>query len=451
MAGGKFDVMAGKVRPGTYINFESNRQGSISSGTRGVVLLPLIGHDYGPQQEFLTLTAAAPDAAYEKLGYSVNDSNANMLLIREAMKNASKVIVCIPKEGAKATGAAAPLTGTAKYGGSRGNALCFTVVANPIAGFDVTIYLDNAVVNSYEGLTTVEQLTAMGCPWIDFTGTGNLVAAAGVTLTGGTDATVTNADITALLDAAEGQVWNTMAFPLAPTGTEGDTTQALLEAVKSKIKYLREETGKYRKAVVSGLAADYEGIINVTNGVVLSDGTEVTAAQATAWTAGADAGADYVTSNTYKVYDGAVDILGPKTHAEAVAAINNGEFFFSFAEAGQVIVEYDINSLVSFDKPKDNTYRKNRVLRVFDSFGDTLMLTFPPNKYDNSPQEWDVMEGIGKQMLKTMEAEGAIKNVDYDADFLVDRTLSDGDHTYFNCGLQAVDSAEKLYFTVQTR
>lgn len=46
---------------------------------------------------------------------------------------------------------------------------------------------------------------------------------------------------------------------------------------------------------------------------------------------------------------------------------------------------------------------------------------------------------------------GAIKNVDLDNDFLVDRELSEGDETYFNVGLEPVDSSEKIYFTVTTR
>ena len=54
-------------------------------------------------------------------------------------------------------------------------------------------------------------------------------------------------------------------------------------------------------------------------------------------------------------------------------------------------------------------------------------------------------------ILKQFADAGAIKNVDYDNDFLVDREKSVGDETYFNVGLEAVDSAEKLYFTVATR
>ena len=60
------------------------------------------------------------------------------------------------------------------------------------------------------------------------------------------------------------------------------------------------------------------------------------------------------------------------------------------------------------------------------------------------------MEGVGKSILKQFEDVGAITNVDYDADFLVDREASYGDMTYFDVNLQPVDSAEKLFFTVHT-
>lgn len=451
MAGGTFNKLSGKDRPGTYINFESTRQDPIGISERGIVLLPLINHTYGPEKEFITVSGSAPDANIAKLGYSVYDNSPSSLLIREALKNARDVIVYIPKQGAQATGTAGALTGKAKYGGSRGNDLHFSVVENPVEGFDVTVYLGADIMAEVEGVSTVDELTAIKNDWIDFSGEGALTATPGVKLTGGTVGAASNADIAAFLDAAEGQVWNTMAFPLMPTGEPEDNTPALLEAVKTKIKYLREQVGKYRKAAVANFAGDYEGLINVTNAVVLNDGTALTPAQATAWVAGVDAGASNTRSNTYAKYAGAVDIAGPKNHAEAVNAIKRGEFFFSFSEAGDVVVEYDINSLTTFDKPKDKTYRKNRVLRVFDSFGESCMLNFPPNRYDNNPTGWDIMEGIGKALLKQFFDAGAIKNVDYDNDFQVDRGASTGDETYFNVGLEPVDSAEKLFFTIKTR
>ena len=116
-----------------------------------------------------------------------------------------------------------------------------------------------------------------------------------------------------------------------------------------------------------------------------------------------------------------------------------------------MVVEYDINSLVTYADKKDRSYRKNRVIRVYDTFQEAVQLNFPPNKYDNDSRGWDIMEGIGKTILRQFDDSGAITNVSYDEDFLVDREASVDDETYFNVGLQAVDSAEKLYFTVKTR
>ena len=85
MAGGKYDKLAGKTRPGTYINFESDRNDTVGNSERGIVLLPLIGYDFGPAKTPIILTAAAPDAYSVELGRSVYDAtNDKMRLIREA-------------------------------------------------------------------------------------------------------------------------------------------------------------------------------------------------------------------------------------------------------------------------------------------------------------------------------------------------------------------------------
>lgn len=334
------------------------------------------------------------------------------------------------------------MSAQAKYGGSRGNALSYSVAANPVAGFDVSVYLDGSTVEAFEGVTNVSAL--VDSKYITFTaseGT-SLEAVAGVSLTGGTDGTAANSDIAAFLDDMESVNFNTLAFPV--------TEESLLAACVTKIKYLRENVGRGVKAVVPDYKADYEGIINVTNSVIIN-GVTLSDAQATAWVAGADASASNVQSNTHKIYVGAESVANAKTHEQAVAAIQNGEFFFSYSENGDVIVEYDINSLTSFTDRKDKSYSKNRVLRVFDSFAESIRLNFPPNKYSNNENGWDIMDGMGRSILKQFFDAGAIRNVDYDSDFAVVRGESKGDSTYFNVGLQPVDSAEKLYFTVKTR
>lgn len=447
MAGGKFDKLAGKVRPGTYMNFESTRSDTVGTSERGAVIIPLLKPSYGPAGSYIELTNAGPDAAYAKLGYSVYDSDPNrqMLLIREAFKNASKVLVYIPKEGTKAVAKnelEPNLTATAKHGGTRGNALTVTVAANPVGGFDVTVSLAGNTVAYYEGLSTVDDLIAQDCEYVTFTGSGALAAIAAMNLTGGTDAAVQNDDLTTFMDTWEKVKFNTVAMPV--------TDSSMKAAIKTKIKYLRESMGRGVQAVVPDFPADYEGIISIKNGYAIDD-DKLSAAEATAWVAGASAGASYVESLTYDAVDGATDLVDALTHEEYVDAINKGHFAFSISEENKVIVEYDINSLTSFKQPKDETYRKNRVVRVMDAFQESIQLNFPPNKYANDSDGWDIMEGVGKSILKQFAEAGAITDVDYDNDFLVDRDASYGDKTYFNVNLKPVDSAEKLFFTTHTR
>ena len=463
MAGGRFDKSVGKVRPGTYINFESGRNpGIISAGARGTVIVPLAKASYGPAKRFIRLTNASPDAEAATLGYSIydNDLNRQMLLIREAFKRAVTVYIYILTEGEKATAeismsipaegdsAAATniLTATAKHGGSRGNAFTVTLDANPLGGFDVIIHLAGGKITEYEGLNTVEELIALDNPYVTFTGTGKLGEAAGKNLAGGSDAEATNTDITAFIDAWETVKFHTVCFPF-----NGEGAQNIKQASLTKIKYMRESMGKGVQVVMPDAGGmDYEGVINVTNSVSL-DGDDLTHAEACAWVAGATAGATNTESLTSKQYDGATAVVDPKSNEEAIAAINAGEFFFSVNEDREIVVEYDINSLTTFADKKDKSYRKNRVIRVYDTFQEAVQLNFPPNKFNNNARGWDIMEGIGKTILRLFEDAEAITNVSYDEDFLVDRESSMDDETHFNVGLQAVDSAEKLYFTITTR
>ncbi len=461
MAGGKFDKLVGKTRPGTYINFESGRKNDVlNAGTRGTVIIPLPNATYGPAKKYIKLTVESPDAESAALGYSIydDDPNRQMLLIREAFKCATTVYVYILSEGAKATakismpinsedGASEnTLTATARYGGSRGNAFTVTVDANPLGGFDVIIHLEGSKIAQYEGLNTVEELIAVNDPYILFSGAGALGAAAGKNLSGGEDTPATNKDVSSFIDSWESVHFNTVCFPF-----DGEEQASVKQAALSKVKYMRDGMGRGVQVVIPNAGSmDYEGVINVTNSVALGN-DELTTAEACAWVAGATAGAENTDSLTYKQYAGATRVIGEKSNEESVAAINDGEFFFSVNDNDEIVVEYDINTLVTFSDKKDKSYRKNKVIRVFDTFQEAIQLNFPPNKFNNDSDGWDIMESMGKTILRQFEDAHAITNVSYDDDFLVDRVMSADDETYFNVGLQAVDSSEKLYFTVTTR
>ncbi len=170
------------------------------------------------------MDCGGPDAQITKLGYSIYDDDANrqMLLIREAFKKAQKVLVYRVNGGTAATVTTETepaVTATAKYPGTRGNELSFTVAANPVAGFDVQVNLGGSKVAEYEGLKTIEELIAQDCPYITFTGTGDLTAIAGANLAGGTDKTMQNDDVTKFLDSVEGVKFNTICFPITDAQT----------------------------------------------------------------------------------------------------------------------------------------------------------------------------------------------------------------------------------------
>lgn len=445
MAGGTFKLSSPKTRPGTYVNVKNGKQPTAAGSPNGIAMIPLIGYDWGPREEWIHLTAESPDGGKAKLGRSIYDDNSLMLMIRLLFLNATEVYVYIPGGGdtAKATvtlGSGSAQV-TAKYPGELGNQLKIVSVANPVGGFDVSVVMEGSEIEMIEGAITVEDLS--GFQYVEFSGTGNLSAFASVSLTGGTnDATKTNASVAKFLDAAEKIKFNCMAFPTEET--------SLITALITKIKYIRNSIGWKCQAVVANTAADYEGIYNLVNSFVYED-KQLSVIEAAAWLAGAVAGADYITSLTYRTVTGATAVVGEKTNEESIQSIKAGEAFFTVGESGNVILEYDVNSKVTFTAEDPLDIYKGRPCRVYDTLANDFLLTFIPGKFNNDSDGWSVMEGLGRAMLKAYENDGALTNVELEEDFVVDQGASVGDSVYINVGIQAVASAEKYYLTVVTR
>ena len=446
MAGGTFKLSQPKVRPGTYVNVKNGRQPTASGTTRGTAVIPLIGYDWGPRGKWIVLSSESPDGHIAELGRSIyDDSNSAMVMLQLMLLGASTVYVYIPDAGDKAkkeiTVESATLTATAKYKGTRGNKIKIVSVANPTAGFDVSVILDGSEVELFKGATNIADIIGKS-EYVDFSGTGALAAFASQTLEGGTDTVSGNAGLSDFLDKSEKIRFNCMCFP--------STDSSLQTALLTKIRYIRESIGWKCQAVAPSFAADYEGIINLVNSFVFGE-RELTTSEACAWLAGMTAGADFVTSLTYTKVAGATSVVGEMNNEASIAAIEAGQTFFSVDEEGDVILEYDINSRISTDADTPQDIRKNRPLRVYDTFANDLLVTFIPGKFDNDEDGWGVMEGLGRSMLQNYEDDGAITNVDLNADFLIDRGKSAGDSTYISVGLQAVDSADKFYFDVIAR
>lgn len=444
MAGGTFKLSSPKVRPGAYVVTKNGKQPTASNAPSGIAIIPLIGYDWGPRGEMIHLTNESPDAAKVKFGRSIYDDNECMVMLQLMFLNATEVYTYIAGGGEKAKGTITLKSGTgnvtAKYPGTLGNKLKVVSVANPEGGFDVSVVLDGSEVELIEGATKVTDLKS---DYVDFAGEGELAAFASASLTGGTNEdSKVNASVATFLDMAEKIKFNCMALPTSEA--------SLITAAVTKIKYIRNSIGWKCGLVVANSAADYENIYNLTNAAEYA-GEELTIPQSAAWLAGAIAAAGYTSSLTYKIFTGATGVVGAKTNEEAIQAIKKGEIFFTVSESGDVIVEYDVNSKVTFTQDDPADIMKGRPCRVYDSFANDLLLTFVPGRFNNDPTGWTVMEGLGRAILKTYQNDGAIQNVDEENDFLVDRGASTGDSVYISCGIQPVDSAEKYYFTVIAR
>lgn len=446
MAGGTFKLSQPKVRPGVYVNVKNGRQPTASGSVRGTAIIPLIGYDWGPRGEWIIISADSPDGHVAELGRSVYDSdNSSMLMLQLLLLNATTVYVYIPDGGAAATKdimvGGKSLKVTAKYKGTLGNTVKIVSVANPVDGFDVSVVINGSEVEMFEGIKTMDELKGAS-EYVEFSGTGDMAAFASATLAGGTDASAGNAGISDFLDKSEKVRFNCMCFP--------STESSLQAALLTKIKYIRESIGWKCQAVAPNFAADYEGIINLVNSFVYGD-RALTTAEACAWMAGATAGADYVSTLTYAQVTNATSVVGEMNNEASIAAIEAGQTFFSVDDEGNVILEYDINSRVNIDSETPQDIKKNRPLRVYDTFANDLLITFRPGKFDNDTDGWAVVEGLGRSMLQNYADDGALTNVNLDEDFLVDTGRSIGDSMYLNVGLQAVDSADKFYFSVITR
>lgn len=438
MPGGTWTTQ-NKVRPGAYINFKSvaGTLGAISD--RGIVTMPL-ALSWGPKKEAIVLDLNSN--FLEVLGYGLLDSK--LLLIKEALKRASKVLLYRVNGGTKASIISGTLTVTAKYEGVRGNDLTVVIEAdidNP-GSFIVSTYLDGTKVYEQAG-TTIESLE--NNDFVEFSGEGALVANAGLVLAGGTDAAATSQDYLDYFTAVEILEWNTMALPI-----DDETIKA---ACVTFIKRLRDDEGEKVQAVLANYSsADHEGIISVKNGVKLVDGTVIDKVKATAWVAAATAGAGANESNTYKAYDDAVDVDTRYTNTQIIEALKAGEFVF-VEYNGKAVVEQDINTFISVTTEKGKEFRKNRVIRTLDSIANEVKRIFNDyflGKIDNTADGRNLYKA---ELIKLMEAHqgiNAIQNFDSSNDV----SISDGmdiDAIIVDLGVQPVDSIEKLYMSVNLR
>lgn len=432
MAGGTWTTQ-NKVRPGAYVNVRSNGNVGTSDSITGVVVLPL-ALDFGPEGEVIEINVSSD---LTRFGYDL--THEKLLLLREALKQAATVLLYRVGSGGKAAAVEGSLSVTALYGGTRGNDI--SVISkenvNITGAFDVETYLEGRLIDS-QTVKTIGEL--INNRLVSFTGEGDLTAFT-IVLENGSNTAATANDYMTFFSKIQVYDFNTIALPV-----KDEVTKA---AGASFINRMRNEEGKKCQLVVAGYAANSEAVINIKNGVVLSDGTLISPEQATAWVAGASAAAGVATSLTYKVYDGATDVTQRYLNSEIITSLQNGEFVFT-EKRGSAVVEQDINSLRSFTTEKSRDFAKNRILRVLDDIANNSKKTFEDNfigKVNADQDGRELFKADRISYFNSLQGAGAITN--FSADDVVVEAGNDKDSIVLNVQVQPVDAMEKLYMTVQ--
>ncbi|MFB0582400.1 phage tail sheath family protein [Bacillus subtilis] len=466
MNGGTFTVGKEKERAGIYFNFKTTAEDRVSVGERGTVALP-IASSWGEVKKFIAISSI--EDLNKKVGLNIDDPS--LLLLREAMKKASTVLLYRLTEGLRAQADISEgVKATALYGGTKGNDIIIRITENVIdsSKVDVTTYLDQSEVDK-QTVSKAEELKANKL--VEFTGKGDLTvsipltgtapedvsgdlpASSGIRLSGGTDKTPTNADYTAFLEAAETEYFDTIALPV-------EDNEQLKATFVAFIKRLRDNQGLKVQGVLSNYKGDHEGIINVTGGVLLEDGTEITPEKATAWVAGASAGATFNQSLTFVEYAGAVDVLTRLDNDQVIQRLTNGEFLFTYDSRDKsVSVEKDINSLTSLTAEKNKMFQKNKIVRVLDAINNDLTSQLKALIKSRKASGSDVpatndglqfVKTLITQYLSVLQDNGGITNFDSENDITI-ALNSDRDGFLIDLAVQPVDAAEKFYFNVEVK
>ncbi|GAA0078786.1 phage tail sheath family protein [Clostridium sp. CTA-5] len=434
MSGGTWEKQD-KLRAGAYVNFKSKKNEESNINERGIVGLPLV-LPFGVEKKIIEIDNETD--LLNTIGIENNDRS--ILMLQEALKKAKKVLLYRLNYGVKANKTLGGLTITSKWSGSKGNEIRVVIQTNIYdeTAFDVTTFLGETRVD----IQTVKNIEDLANNiFVEFTGTGALILSAGIKLEGGEDKVATGKDYSDFLKELELYDFNTVAIPYDDKSTK--------LVVKEFVKRLRENEGRKVQAVLPNFAeADYEGIISVKNGVYIKDNIHVGNIEATAYVAALTASSGYSQSNTYAVYEGAVNVDTRYSDSDIKQIIKNGEIIF-ITNNKKVLIEQDINTLKDFTDDKKSDFRKNRVVRVLDGINDLIKNKWEENyigKVSNNEDGRNLFKKDVLNILETLQAQGALENVTVEDIEVYSGNSKDA--IVVNVNAQPIDSMEKIYMTV---
>lgn len=452
MAGGTFQSQ-NKIRPGAYIKFQGVPSQDNIVGSRGVVTMaaPM---GWGPEGQLIKITVNdLSNNNLEKI-IGCNIYNEKAKLVKAALENAHTLLLYRGDKGgtkAKATlqvGDSVNLTVTAKYAGTIGNTISVGVKQSFSDGYNVVTFLGSTQKDS-QIVSRIEDLVSND--YVDFSGTGTISEeAVNTLLTTGTDGTFTTQNYTEYLAILKNTEFDTLA---AYSFEEEEIFNG--NDIKTFIQEMREQRGIKCQAVINNYAAaNYEGIISTYNqGVRYADGSELSGEEFVVWAAGATAGADITESNTYKVVENAVEITGDVIEDDIETLITQGYFIISKRRDGAVVVEKDINTLVTLADNVTEAYKENKVIRLLDAVANYIANDFEQNyigKVTSDSSGLALFKASIITYLTSLQTSGAIINFNSSTDVMVEAG-EQPDSFYSEIYIQPTYSVNKLYMVVNVR
>lgn len=427
-----------KKLPGAYINVVGEAPITITQGERGIVALAL---DSAWGSQFEVIDISANDNTLSTLGFDFREIPS----LNEIMKNAHKAKVIITSSGTKAKYGDTGIVFTAKKEGTLGNSISMVIEKTSLEAstFNIHTYLgtklvDRQIISKYEDFKNNDFVIIGG----DLS---TVIVPATIKLSGGTTVPVTAEDFNKVLD-----MFSTMYFNVFVNASL--THETAREPIIAMIKKLADEEGIRVQAVLpstESTGADYEGILEVANGVVLDTGVILDKTKAIYWVAGITAGANINESNTGKVYQGAIDVSPRLTRTQLEEHTDKGHIVFKADNNQRVTLVYDINSLITYLPDKKESMRKNRVMRVINSTVNdvgTIWEYSYMGKINNNQDGRNLFKGALIDYFKNLQNLNAIEN--FSPEDLTVEAGAQSDAVVVTVGIEVTDSGEKLYMTV---
>jgi len=256
----------------------------------------------------------------------------------------------------------------------------------------------------------------------------------------------TDDHVEAMLAKLKTEDANVIVYPYLKSTTSASTAQ---QTIANWVKAMQEEEGKNITAVLTNYVADSQYVINNVQGVTLSDGSTLTAAETGAWIGGVTAGAKITESNTARKFVGAIDVTPRMTKTEMETAIKAGKLILTVDKSQNVTVVADVNSLTSTTQTLGDIMKQNRSVRTACGIREDIGTVWDSNikgKYNNNEKGRSIFKSALVEYFADLERRGAIQN--FSADDITVEAGTAINAVVVTVAVQLVGSMEIAYITV---